>query len=62
MLFIAYLTSPEVDHLLSQYWRPEFLTLDGMQLLGEYRTAAAKWLIPRKLGINALCKKNIVIF
>ena len=42
---------------LSQYWRPEFLTLDGMQLLGEYRTAAAKWFIPRKLLINALCKK-----
>ena len=44
---------------LSQYWRPEFLQLDGTQLLGEYRTAAAKWLIPRKLGINALCKKLI---
>ena len=42
---------------LAPYWRPEFLSLDGLQLLGEYRTAAAKWFIPRKLGINALCKK-----
>ena len=42
---------------LSRYWRPEFLGLDGMQLLGEYRTAESKWLIPRMLGINALCKK-----
>ena len=42
---------------LSQFWRPEFLTLDGMSLLGEYRAAAAKWLIPRKLGIGSLCKK-----
>ena len=37
----------------------KMLELDGTQLLGEYRTAAAKWLIPRKLGINALCKKLI---
>ncbi len=44
---------------LSQYWRPEFLEQDGTQLLAECRVASAKWLIPRMLGMNALCKKLI---
>ena len=52
-----YANANQYAAMLLSYWRPEFLTLDGMQLLGEYRAAAAKWLIPRKLGINALCKR-----
>ena len=42
---------------LSQSWQPEFLRQDPGQLLAEYRTASAKWLVPRALGIRALCKK-----
>ena len=54
---LHYAHANEQSSKLLQYWRPEFLNLDGISLLGEYRNAAAKWLIPRKLGINALCKK-----
>ncbi len=56
---LHYANANQYAAMLSQYWRQEFLTLDAMQLLAEYRTAAAKWLIPRMMGINALCKKLI---
>ena len=42
---------------LSAMWKPEFLSLDGMALLNEYRTASAKWFLPRMIGVNALVKK-----
>ncbi len=43
--------------LLSQSWNQDFLNQDGRLFLEEYRAVSVKWLIPRVLGLNSLCKK-----
>ncbi len=43
------------EHLL-EHFDPGFLTLDGQQLLTEYKEASGKWFLPKMLGTNKLSK------
>ncbi len=52
-----YLAVQRLHAALSEEWLPSFLALNGASLLAEYRSHAAKWLIPKALGMRSLKKR-----
>ena len=42
---------------LLKSWKPDFLTLNGSELLEEYRQASGKWFLAKSMGVNSLFKR-----